>query len=508
MEDEVTATVHRAYRAGMPLADQLQALLGALARQVKAVEATIEVAVMLPPQIHLLPPRLRAGVTVRHAFALTYAGGVLGELRLGWARPGPEVEILRFCTLFARRCALLVKRHELQAWAASRLSRPLLLVGVCAPRNRLDAFVEKAARSRLPVVLNGEFGTDTAELAAAIHAAGPCCDAPFVEIQCADPTGAPAEWFEQAQDGSLFLNGIDALPLALQVQLPHRIHCLQGQRLQGPAGTRCRVIVSCSSDLSQRVREGRFSQTLLAELDFLATDVPPLRERLGELDGLVGMLLARHGFDPSALVTDELLAALRGHTWPENLFELERVVVRLAAMGEGEPLRGDDLLAHVPRLRELPGALPEQTLVPRAAPGFVTPRTAQHPPRPVAHWACIALQADAAALEPVHDAVRRAVLFLGEHHADALSLGLLAREVHVSPSHLGYLLRTELGTSFKPLLQCLRIEQAKRLLCEQPRLRITEIAQRVGFGDLSHFERSFRRQVGACPRAYRRGGQA
>jgi AraC-like DNA-binding protein len=488
MEDEVTAAVHRAYRAGLPLEEQMRALVGELALHVRAVEATVIVPAAHPVHLRAASPRLRAGATVQRCFPLAYAGVPLGEFRLGWTGAAPGPDVLRFCVLFAHRCALLVKRHELQAWAVSRLSRPLLLVGVCAARTRLDAFVEKAACSRLPVILHGEFGTDTAELAAAIHAAGPCHDAPFVEIQCADPSGVPAQWFEQAQDGSLFLNGVDALPLAVQVQLPHRIHCLQSQRLQGPSGRRCRVIASCSSDLSQRVREGRFSQTLLAELNFLVADVPPLRERLGELDGLVHMLLARHGFDPAALVTDALLATLRGHTWPENLFELERVVVRRAALGEGEPLRGSG-----------PPAPPADAVA-----GFVTPRLG----RPAAHWAGIALQGDAAALYPLHDAVRRAVLFLGEHHAEPLSLGLLAREVHVSPSHLGYLLRTELGTSFKPLLQCLRIEQAKRLLCEQPRLRITEIAQRVGFGDLSHFERSFRRQVGACPRAYRRGGQA
>lgn len=120
-----------------------------------------------------------------------------------------------------------------------------------------------------------------------------------------------------------------------------------------------------------------------------------------------------------------------------------------------------------------------------------------------AHWAgCVARQ-DAVALAQLHGGLRRALLHLGEHYADPLSLPELARQAHVSASHLGYLFRASLGTSFKPLLQQLRIEKAKALLDLDARARITEVALTVGFSELSHFERSFRRLVGTTPRAYR-----
>ncbi len=79
----------------------------------------------------------------------------------------------------------------------------------------------------------------------------------------------------------------------------------------------------------------------------------------------------------------------------------------------------------------------------------------------------------------------------------------LARHACVSPSHLSYLFKKTLGVSFKPFLALMRIKKAAHLLIEQPFQGITEVALEVGFGDLRHFERTFKRLLACSPRVYR-----
>ena len=103
----------------------------------------------------------------------------------------------------------------------------------------------------------------------------------------------------------------------------------------------------------------------------------------------------------------------------------------------------------------------------------------------------------------LHPAVRRATAFLGAHFDEEFGAARLAGEAHVSTSHLSHLFKRELGLSFKRLLNQIRVERAKELLQEDPGLRITDLALEVGFGDLSHFLKTFRRIVGHSPKEYR-----
>ncbi|KJV08305.1 hypothetical protein VZ95_18655, partial [Elstera litoralis] len=97
--------------------------------------------------------------------------------------------------------------------------RPYLLTGLSAPIRALDRFLEKAARSPLPVLLNGEFGTETAAVATMIHGLSPNRDGPFVHILGAEPQGDPADWVARAAGGALFISEIEALSPSFQSQL-------------------------------------------------------------------------------------------------------------------------------------------------------------------------------------------------------------------------------------------------------------------------------------------------
>lgn len=504
MRSQVDELLQHAYRPCRALPDLLKGLLDALADRQGLAGVVLRLnGADAPRVIASGSPGDAQRPAGSRSFPITYAAEPIGELRLSWPAGKSGHDWKDVGEEFARRCAYLIKRYHVQSWAAQRLGRPLLLVGVCEALHRLEVFVEKAAHSSLPVLLLGEFGTEKAQLAAAVHCCGPQRDGPFVEVNCADPSGLPAQWFEQARGGTLFFNGIDELARGLQSQLPQCMHSQLGQWLAVPDARDVRVIASATGDLGERVREGAFSRQLQAELDFLTITVPPLHERPGDMPALVTAALERHGFDPQRTCTDELVRLCRRHAWPENLFELERVVARLAVMNDGQPIRESDVARHTPWLL---ASAPAETLAETPAEPVPAPaRTTRLPsPIPTGHWVRCAVARDASELIRLHAALRKALLYLGEHYAEPISLEQLADQAHVSPSHLGFLFRSGLSTTFKPLLQQIRIEKAKEMLGSDAGHRITEVALSVGFGDLSHFEKSFRRIVGSSPREYRR----
>jgi AraC-like DNA-binding protein len=426
---------------------------------------------------------------------LAYADAPLGELRLKMmlaAGPAdPETELLRH---FARHCALLVKRYQVRNWSERRLGRPLLLVGLSKSLRELEGFLEISARGRLPVLLRGEFGTEKAQLAATIHCCGPSADGPFVQVDCAEPSGAPAQWIERAEGGTLYLGDIDELEPRLQKQLPQHLPSRLHQWLPAPGAAKVRLIASTTADLNERARDGLFSRSLLAELDFLSATIPPLRDRPGDIEPLVCHALERNGYRAEDKSTDALISFCGDYDWPENLFELERTVARLAVLTEGRPIGIDDICRHAPAI--VPAGLPGA-----AAGGGADAAAAGG----ADHWVQCAIDGDAATMRGLHHALRKALTTLGSQYDEQISLGRLAGHAGVSPSHLSFLFRSVVGMPFKSLLGHIRIRKAREMLSADGRHNITQVAMSVGFSDLSHFEKSFRRIVGQSPREFRRG---
>lgn len=429
---------------------------------------------------------------------LTYAEAPLGELRLKIEPPpgpaDPQTGLLRH---FARQCGLLIKRYHVRSWSERRLGRPLLLVGLSKSLRELESFLEISARGRLPVLLRGEFGTEKAQLAAMIHCCGPTAEGPFVQVDCAEPDGSPSQWIDRAEDGTLYLGDVDELAPRLQKQLSQSLPSVLRQWLPAAGGGKVRVIASTTADLQERAREGLFSRSLLAELDFLSATIPPLRHRGGDIEPLICHALEQNGYRPEEKRTDALVALCGTYDWPENLFELERTVARLAVLTESRPIALDDICRHAP------------TIVPDGLAAAAPPGA--HPPgrgASVDHWVGCAIAGDQAALRGLHHALRKALINLGAHYNEPISLDQLARNAGVSPSHLGFLFRSVIGVPFKSLLGQIRIRKAREMLAAGTRPNITQVAMSVGYCDLSHFERSFRRIVGQSPREFRRNAAA
>ena len=242
------------------------------------------------------------------------------------------------------------------------------LLGESAPIRKLRADIRKMARSQAPVMIAGESGTGKELAARLIHNHGPRRDAPFVPVNCgAIPrelmeseffghkrgafTGAVTDkegLFSAASGGTLFLDEIGELPLDMQVKL---LRVIQEKRVRPVGGTReidtdVRILSATNIDLADAVARGDFRRDLFYRLHVIALEVPPLRERAGDIPLLAEAILARlaasYGHDQPRL-GEAALATLRQHDFPGNVRELENILERALALAEGSEIGPDDL---------------------------------------------------------------------------------------------------------------------------------------------------------------------
>ena len=258
------------------------------------------------------------------------------------------------------------------------LGRPV--VGSSTALKRvLDAAMRVADRE-VPVLLTGESGTGKELLAGVLHAAGRRAKGPLVRFNCAALpeslaeaelfghsrgafTGATAErkgWFAQAQGGTLVLDEIGELPLALQAKL---LRATQDGEIQPVGAARVeridvRVVASTHRDLAEESRRGRFREDLYYRLSVVTLRMPSLRERPEDIAPLARHFAARYAERfglPTARVSPALEAALSARSWPGNVRELENCVAGMMALSEHGSLDVGDLAPSAPRSADTVG---------------------------------------------------------------------------------------------------------------------------------------------------------
>lgn len=229
------------------------------------------------------------------------------------------------------------------------------------------AIAAKAARARVPVLIEGESGVGKDVIARAIHAASPRHKQAMVTVNCgAIPanlveselfghergafTGAfdrHVGKFVAADMGTIFLDEVSEMPLDAQVKL---LRVLQDGEVQ-PIGARrpvhvdVRVIAATNKRLSEEIEAGRFREDLYYRLNVVQLTVPPLRERMGDIPALCRHLLARIAGQPglrSLGLTDDALSLLMQHPWPGNVRQLQNALFRAAVLCEGDALTPQD----------------------------------------------------------------------------------------------------------------------------------------------------------------------
>ncbi len=229
------------------------------------------------------------------------------------------------------------------------------MIGASEAMRRLYPLCARLAQAAVPVLIEGETGTGKEVLAEALHEAGPRAGAPFVVFDCtAVPpslaesmlfghergafTGAVSSRkgvFEEADGGTLFIDEIGELGLPLQPKLLRALERSEVQRVGSNPWRRVdvRIIAATRRDLDREVQAGRFRDDLFFRLAVGRIELPPLRDRKGDVS-----LLAEHfwtalgGGDRPIPV--EALERFEDYPWPGNVRELHNAVARLLALGE------------------------------------------------------------------------------------------------------------------------------------------------------------------------------
>jgi DNA-binding NtrC family response regulator len=243
------------------------------------------------------------------------------------------------------------------------------LVGSCPPMQQVFSMVRQVAPSKAAALVTGESGTGKELVARAIHRLSPRANGPFVAINCAAMpetlmeselfghekgafTGAVERrqgCFELAQHGTLLLDELAEMPVGTQAKLLRVLEDSRVRRLGGKSeiGVDVRVIASTNKIVEEALRKGELREDLYYRLNVFQINLPPLRQRAGDLpiltEALIRMLNQKH----NTRVTDvqpEVLEQFARYSWPGNVRELRNVLER-AVIIAGE---GTITTAHIP----------------------------------------------------------------------------------------------------------------------------------------------------------------
>ena len=223
-----------------------------------------------------------------------------------------------------------------------------------AAMQRVMAQVERVAATETRVCILGETGTGKELVARTIHERSARSGGGFVTLNCAAVpaelieselfghekgsfTGAGARHigkFEQADHGTIFLDEIGDMPLAMQAKLLRVLEEGEVERIGGdrPVSVNVRVVVATHRDLQARVREEKFRQDLFHRIYVFPLELPPLRERREDIPALIehfaAQVSAQNGWKPIPFSADAM-ESLQSHIWPGNVRELRNMVERL-----------------------------------------------------------------------------------------------------------------------------------------------------------------------------------
>lgn len=287
-----------------------------------------------------------------------------------------EPEIL---TLVVERAfKLYALEEENRKLARQHVTNPLDGVVAASPEmHKVCRMVEKLAPTDITTLLLGESGTGKEVLARALHSLSPRADKPFIAVNSAAIpenlleselfgyekgafTGAIKTTkgkFECADGGSFFLDEIGDLPMPLQAKI---LRFLQERTIERIGGREeisvdVRIICATHQNIQKQIEEGAFREDLYYRINEITIEIPPVRERTGDIPVLSRMLLDKFSKQMKSEVigfTDAAVSAMEAYHWPGNVRELENRIKRAIVMAEGVLIREEDLELDPVELQE------------------------------------------------------------------------------------------------------------------------------------------------------------
>ena len=254
----------------------------------------------------------------------------------------------------------LKKENEQLKAVLRHQQRPPEIIGESAQMQELFRLIARVGPTNKPILIQGESGTGKELVARALHQASPVADKPLVVINCAalpetlleselfgyekgaftGASGMKQGLFEVADGGTLFIDEIGELALGLQAKL---LRVLEDGTLRRVGSVkerrvRVRLIAATNRDLSQEVKEKQFREDLYYRINVLTIQLPPLRQREGDLPLLVEYLAGDEWqLDP------DVIPILQRYSWPGNVRQLQNALDRAKILAEDDHIRAENL---------------------------------------------------------------------------------------------------------------------------------------------------------------------
>jgi Nif-specific regulatory protein len=301
---------------------------------------------------------------------------------------GPEVDFkedIRFLTIVSTLMAqfvqlnrqverreehLLTENRSLRAEVSDKYNQ-FFAVGVSPAMQTLNKMIRKVAPSRASVLILGESGTGKTLTARIIHELSQRRRNPFAKVNCAalldnlieselfghekgaftGATQLKKGRLEEADSGTIFLDEIGELPLAVQAKLLRFLQEREFERL-GSTKTRkvdVRIIAATNVDLNKAIEDGRFRSDLFYRLNVFPIAIPPLCQRKADLPLLVDYFISKTAreYGCQFYFSSECMEILAAYNWPGNVRELENLIERVAIMAETNQIQANMLPAYL-----------------------------------------------------------------------------------------------------------------------------------------------------------------
>ena len=264
------------------------------------------------------------------------------------------------------------------------------LIGKAPSMTRIVQTIETVKDSESSILIQGETGTGKEVVARNIHYTGKRYNKPFVAVNCAAIprelieselfvhekgafTGAAANRagkFEEAAEGTIFLDEIGEVELSVQAKLLRVLQEREIERLG--TNKKCKVnfrlISSTNRDLRKEVEEGRFREDLFYRINVVRIDVPPLRERRHDIPLLVSEFINNFSLRENRLfsLSDEVMDSFMQYDWPGNVRQLKNVIERAVVLARGDRVTiqelPEEILSHHQKMKSVGSVKPLKEL--------------------------------------------------------------------------------------------------------------------------------------------------
>lgn len=384
-------------------------------------------------------------------------------------KSSPKLSPSRLAKL-TEHVAKLLKRFLIAIHPTSQWQQTQPLLGLNESQFRIDQAIEDVSRSERNVLIYGEPGLEQRDVAFAIHLWSANHQHHLVSIDCALTDTLAQQFMQIHQSTFLLINNVDGLTEPQQLLL---LNAIKSRMDYYP---NIRIISTIQND--ENKIENAELHSILSEETIKLT---PLRSRIDDIDWFIEATIRNHPDSNRFSFAPASLKILKSYDWPNNITELRQCIFEVFSNRKEHQISPNTLIS--------------------TCNGLLSKTAYQSP------FSDIAIQLSRKSeisYKNYHPSLIKALNYIGCKYKSHITLADLASSAFISPSHLSFLFKSQLNTTFKQLLCELRILAATRLINEQPYLRITEVSLESGFGDLSHFEKVFRRFHNMTPREYQK----